>query len=633
MFEAVRSNRIIVQVILGLIVLTFAFFGIESYLGSIGNDNSVATVGQTKIGPAEFENALRQQQDRIRQQSGGQVEISQLNTPAIREAVLEGLVSQRLLALYAAESRLSVSAHQLREVIGSIDEFKEAGQFSRARYEQVLRSQGLSEPAFEAQLRRDVAFQQITTALGTSALAAKRTAAKLLDLQLEERTVALGSLDVAQLAAGMKVSDDDVEKYYRDNARQFQRPPSVKVAFVELDRKQLGAKIQPPEGQARSWYEAHPERYRQDEERQARHILIELPADAAASAVDAAMAKAQGILARLRESGGKNFEELARKESQDPGSAPMGGDLGFFTRGMMVKAFEDAAFGLPVGEISDVVRSDFGLHIIQVTAIRPEKVKSFDEVRPAIESELREQEVHRHFAEAAESFANLAYEQPDSLQPLADQFGLAIQTTDWMAQGGEHKPPFDNRRLLDALFSPEALERKLNTEAVDVGDGRLVSARVADFRAAEIPPIAEVHAEIVSILQKQAAQKQALEKGQAIVTALRDGKPVDLKLAPAIKMTRRSSDVDGAVVRAVFSTPTSTVPAYGGAVGGDGSYHVFRIEAVETPKVADDDPRLGALRGQYERMLAERDMKAFLAELRRKYGVEINRAVLKSVAS
>ncbi len=633
MFEAIRSNRRIVQVILGLIVVTFAFFGVESYLSRIGSDNSLATVGDTKIGPAEFENALRRQQDQMRAQAGGKIDIAQLNTPEIRHAVLEGLVNQRLLTLYASDARLAVSAEQLREVIGSIEQFQSDGKFSRELYERVLRSQGLSQTGFEAQLRRDVALQQVTAAVGTSAIAARKSARQLLALQLEERSVATAKISAEELAGEVAVGDEQVQAYYDANQSRFKLPARVRADYVVLDRQKFIEGIQVDEAAVKEWYDGHQDRYGRDEERSARHILIELAADAPDEQVAKATERAEKILAEVRNNGGHDFAEVAKRESEDPGSAANGGDLGFFTRDAMVEPFADAVFALQEGAISDVVRSDFGLHIIQLTGIHPAQVKPLEEVRASIESDLRQQQAAREFAHAAENFANLVYEQPDSLSPAAEQFGLEVQSSDWIARDGA-AAPFDNERLLKALFSADALERKLNTEAVDLGDGRLISARVSEYEPEGIESVAEVREEIVAQLKLAAASEAAAARGRELIAKLEAGEQVTLSFAEPSKITRGARDIDSQVRRAVFALPASgKLPAYGGATADDKDFVVFRIDSVSTPDIADTDPRLTALRSQYERLLAERDLQAFLAELRRKYKVEVNLAALQSVAS
>ena len=589
MFDAIRSNRRIVQGILGLIVVTFAFFGVESYLGSIGNDSSLATVGDTKIGPAEFENALRRQQDQIRAQFGGDIDIAQLNTPEIRRAVLDGLVNQRLLALYATDSRLAVSPEQLRQVIGSIDEFKQDGQFSQSRYEQVLRAQNLSVPQFEAQLRRDVAFQQLTTAVGNSAIAARKSAHRLLALQLEERTVATARVSAEELAGEVTVSDDEVQTYYQANRDRFRLPARVKADYLVLDREKFIESIKVDDAQIEAWYQAHQDRYRREEERSARHILIELGADAPADEVAEATARAEKILAEVRANGGEKFAEVAARESEDPGSASNGGDLGFFTRDAMVAPFSEAVFALEEGGISDIVRSDFGLHVIQLTGIRPEQVRPLDEVRDTIQTELRQDQAAREFAHAAETFSNVVYEQPDSLGPAAEQFGLTLKSSDWVSRDGAGQPPFDNARLMAALFKSDSLERKLNTEAVDVGNGQLVSARVTTYEPERTEAVEEVREEIVGELKLEAASKAAEKRGRELLAKLRAGEAVEVDFGEAAKVTRGPGDLDPLIQRELFSMPASTeLPAYGGAVGSDKDFVLFRVESTNVPEIAED---------------------------------------------
>ena len=411
-------------------------------------------------------------------------------------------------------------------------------------------------------------------------------------------------------------------------------PARVKADYLVLDREKFIESIKVDDAQIEAWYQAHQDRYRREEERSARHILIELGADAPADEVAEATARAEKILAEVRANGGEKFAEVAARESEDPGSASNGGDLGFFTRDAMVAPFSEAVFALEEGGISDIVRSDFGLHVIQLTGIRPEQVRPLDEVRDTIQTELRQDQAAREFAHAAETFSNVVYEQPDSLGPAAEQFGLTLKSSDWVSRDGAGQPPFDNARLMAALFKSDSLERKLNTEAVDVGNGQLVSARVTTYEPERTEAVEEVREEIVGELKLEAASKAAEKRGRELLAKLRAGEAVEVDFGEAAKVTRGPGDLDPLIQRELFSMPASTeLPAYGGAVGSDKDFVLFRVESTNVPEIADDDPRLVAVRNQYERILAERDLQAFLAELRRKYKVEINLAALQSVAS
>ena len=350
----------------------------------------MAEVAGQPISRAEFENELRKQQDRMRASLGGEVDLETLNAPAVREQVLESLINRRLLAHFAQDQHLAVPDRQLQDTIANLPAFQDNGRFSMARYEQMLASQGMSQAGFEAQMRQDLAFQQTISAVGGGGLASETSTRQLLGLQLEERKVRVARLKAESYSKGVSIADDRVAAYYEANKARFEQAARVKAEYVILSREGLTDQVSVDPEKVRQWYDGHQGSYGNPEERAARHILIQLAADASEEDVAAAKAKAEAILARLREDGGKNFGEIAKAESQDPGSAGNGGDLGSFSRGMMVKPFEDAVFALKEGEISEPIRTDFGLHIIQLTSIKPASVKSFDEVRGQIESELKD---------------------------------------------------------------------------------------------------------------------------------------------------------------------------------------------------------------------------------------------------
>ena len=629
MFEAVRNNRIVVQSILGLIVLTFAFFGVESYLGQGGTEQPVAEVAGQPISRAEFENELRKQQDRMRASLGGEVDLETLNAPAVREQVLESLINRRLLAHFAQDQHLAVPDRQLQDTIANLPAFQDNGRFSMARYEQMLASQGMSQTGFEAQMRQDLAFQQMISAVGGGGLASETSTRQLLGLQLEERKVRVARFKAESYSKGVSIADDRVAAYYEANKARFEQAARVKAEYVILSREGLTDQVSVDPEKVRQWYDGHQGSYGNPEERAARHILIQLAADASEEDVAAAKAKAEAILARLREDGGKNFGEIAKAESQDPGSAGNGGDLGSFSRGMMVKPFEDAVFALKEGEISEPIRTDFGLHIIQLTSIKPASVKSFDEVRGQIESELKGQAAARKFAELAEAFSNVVYEQPDSLKPAAEQFKLEIHTTDWISRGAAAPAPFDQKRLLEAVFSSDVLENHHNPEAIDLGDARLIAARVLSHEPAKLRPLAEVRDSIVATLTLEQAGKAAVSAGEAALEGLRKGQGASIDFGAAQSVRRAGASLSGPELRAIFSAPADKLPAYAGASTPDGGYAIFEVVEVKRETIAKDDPRVSALRRQYEQLIGERDLSVFLKALRKTYGVEVHNAPLQ----
>lgn len=629
MFEAVRKSKRFAQIILALIIVPFAFFGMDAYFSDAPGGGEVAKVGGTSISAAEFEQALRDQQDRLRNEADGQVDRNLLQSEELRQAVLENLVNRRVLALYAAESRLTVTPQQLQQTIAEVPTFQEDGRFSLQRYEALLRAQGMTPAMFEARLAQDVRVQQLALPVGEGAFAARDSARRFLVAQLEEREVREMSFPASRFVAEVKLADDAVQKYYDANAAAFGRPARVKAEYVVFDTAALEQQVTVTEEEVKAFYESNAARFGQPEERQARHILLQLAADADEAAVAAARTRAEELHARL-EKDPKQFEALAKEFSQDPGSAARGGDLGVFGRGLMVKAFEDAAFAQGKGEIGAPVRSDFGFHIIQVTDIKPSTIRPLEAVRGEVTAELRKQAAGRRFAELAEQFSNTVYEQPDSLKPAAEALKLEIRQSDWIARDAEGLGEYRNAKLVDALFSDDAVKNHRNTQAIEVGGNTLVAARVVEYQAAQRPALDEIRPAIEQQLRNEEASRLAAERGAAAVAALQKGETVAGEWGASRTVQRGAPALPVNAMRAVFSAPASKLPAHVGVSQPGEGYVVYRIDAVKRPTLADDDPRIAAVMSQYARLFAERDFAAFIAELRQRYQVETSLAPVKT---
>jgi peptidyl-prolyl cis-trans isomerase D len=627
MFEAVRNNKRIAQIILAILVIPFAFFGMDAYFSESANTTEVAQVGGTSISAYDFDQALREQQDRLRANAGGQVDRVLLESAELRRAVLENLINQRVLALYAAENRLVVTPQQLQDTIAGVPAFQEDGRFSLQRYENLVRAQGMSPATFEARLAQDVRVQQIVAAVGDAGFVPETSARRFLDAQLEERRIRELRFAADRLGADATVSDEQVAAYYEANPARFERPARLQAEYLVFDRASIEQKVAISDDAVRAFYDGNPQRFGVAEERQARHILLTLADSAEQGEVDKVMNEAKAIVDALRQDPAK-FADVAREKSQDPGSASRGGDLGFFGRGMMVGAFEDAVFALEKGRISDPVRSEFGVHIIEVTDIKPSSIKPLDAVRDEIVAELRAQEAGRRFAELAEQFANTVYEQPDSLAPAAEAIGLELRTSDWISR--ESAPePFNNERLLNAVFGEDAAQKGRNTEAIEIGNGTLVSARVKTFEAAKRLPLDEVRSRIVDELRREQGRKKALEQGEATLAALGKGESTAASWGEERALQRGAPGLPAAAMQAVFSAPAEPLPAHVGVHMLEGDYVIYRIESVQRPQIGAEDPRIAAVASQYAQVLAGRDFGAFIRDLRQRYEVKVQASALQ----
>ncbi len=630
MFDAVRNNKRVVQGVLLLLVLPFAFFGVESYIHRDAKREDVAVVGGAKITPEEFEAALREQQDRLRDSMGDKFDASIMARPEARAQILDGLVSQRILIQEAQHSHLSVSDGRLGQVIATIPGFHVDGKFSEARFDQIAQSQGFSRDGLLARIRQDLVLRQLYAGVAGSSFVPPSLAKRWAQMQQEQREVAEAVITPFEFIEQIKITPEQVRKHYDDNRKDFEVPEQVKVEYLMLSESALAKTMQVSEEDIRKTFEANQSRYMQGEERKARHILLTVDAGASADERKAVRAKAEGLLKALKADPAK-FAELAKQNSQDPGSKDAGGDLGFFGRGTMVKPFEDTVFSLKPGEISGIVETDFGYHIIQLNEVRGGQGKTLEQARAEITDDLKKQAARRRFAELAEVFSNTVYEQADSLAPAAEKLGLEVKTSPLIPKGFLMPAPFDNEKLRDAIFSEDAIKNRRNTQAIETASNTLVSARVIEQMPPSVKPFESVQAEIEKKLGFEAGQKMARERGEASLAKLRAGEDAPLNWSPPQDVLRAQAQGPAAeMVRAIFNAPAAKLPAYLGFPMPNGGYAVFRISAVKQPKEALDETRVKAIKAQLDQTVAQDDFAAYITSLRQRYPVTINNKVLET---
>ena len=630
MFDAVRNNKRIVQIFLGLIALPFAFWGVDSYVRSSGAGSDLASVGDTKITIQQFEQALRDRQDQMRQSMGDSFKPELMNSPEIRLGVLNSLIDQRLLLLEAGKNRLVTSDDALRDFLSSVPSLQEDGKFSMSRYETVLRAQGMSQPQFEARVRQDLTLQQLVGTVGSSAFVSLTQAEAMLRLQSEERQFSEFKISSGQFANKVKIDESAIQKFYDENKNRFEVPERVKAEYVVLSLDALLTQVKVSDAEVKTWYDGHQDRYQEPEERRASHVLISSDGDAGK---EKAKAKAEEVLKDIQKNPSR-FAELAKQHSQDPGSAQKGGDLGYFGRGMMVKPFEDAVFQQKEGEISGLVESDFGYHIIKVTGIKAAKLRPLADVRSDIEGELRRQAATRKFAEAAESFNNMVYEQSDSLQPVVEKFNLKVQQSGWLPKNADPRMlaalgPLGNEKVAKALFSDDVIKNKRNTEAIEVAPNTLLAARVTEHVPASVQPFDTVKGDIGEYLKDQEAQAQAKASGEARLAELNQGED---KLSwsasrSASRLQARQLQLPPAALQAIFKADVQKLPAYVGVSTGD-AYSLYKITKVIQPETVNEN-QLKALRTEYGSIVAQEDLSAYLSSLRSRYKIDINKAALE----
>jgi len=622
MFDLIRKhNRIFMAVMLILILPSFVVFGIQGYQSFTDGSNApVAKVDGHNITQAEWDASHRDQVDRMRAQVPN-LDPKVFDSPAARAETLDLLVRDRVNAAAVVDLMINVPDTRLQRLFVSEPQFADLRNPDGSVNKTLLAAQGMSSEVFAERLRRDLAGQQVTAGITTSAMVPEAVKAQALDALLQQRRIRLARQAIGDYLPKVQPTDADLEAYYKANESEFRAAEQAQIEYVVLDLATIKRGITVPEKELRDFYEQNAARFTAAEERRARHVLVKSDKDASADDKAKAKAKAEALLAELRKSPA-TFAEVARKNSDDPGSAAQGGDLDFFGRGAMVKAFEDAAFALKPGEISPVVQSDFGFHIIKLEAVRGGEKKPFEEVRAQIEDEARQQQASKRWAEAAEQFSNMAYEQSDSLQPLVDKFKLekraaTVQRTPAAGATG----PLASAKLLEAVFGNEAVKNKRNTEAVEVGANQLAAARVVQHQPARTQPLAEVREGVKQRVQQQQAEALAKKEGEALVAKLKaDPNAASTLPAPVLVSRAKAENLPRPVLDAVLAADASKLPAVVGvAVPGRG-YAVAVIEAVlPRESVPEADKALGQ---QLTQAWARAETEAYYQALKVRFRVE-----------
>jgi len=636
MFEFIRTHQRLMQFILLLFIFpSFAFFGLESYSRFSDGDNAVAKVAGQSITQQDWDAALRQQMDRFRQMFGERFNPATFDTPQVKQEILDNLINQRALAAEATRAKLSVSDQALQQAILEIPGLVGAdGSFDGARYKELLAMQGMTPMMYEAQLRHDLALQQLNSSIQATAFAPKSLAARVSDLNDQERVAQQLLVKAADFAAQVKVSDDMLKAYYDKHGQQFVVPEHAKIEYVVLDGKALAAQTPVSDDDIKSYYEQNQQHYGTEEQRRASHILITVGKDASAKDKEAAKAKAEALLAEVRKDPAA-FARVAKENSQDPGSAEQGGDLGFFGRQAMVKPFEDAVFKMKEGEISDLVSTDFGYHIIKLTGIKPAAVKPLAEVKDEIAAEIRKQLAAKKFSEMAELFGNTVYEQGDSLQPVADKLKLTLQSASDVTR--EPNPalaptvPYNDPKFLKALFTDDVIRAKHNTEVVEVAPNTLIAGRIVEHQPAAKRPFDEVQEQVRKQVVQEESARLAQENGKSRLAALQ-AKDDAAGFGAAKTVARGKDEGFGQQALAmVMKTDVQKLPAYAGVELASGDYAIFRISKVMQPAKPDQARRQGEQQ-QLANALAQEEMSAYLDVLKQKAKVQILKPVVTAAS-
>ena len=587
-----RAQGVVAWFIVILISVPFALFGINSYLGG-GSESVAATVNGQDITQREFESGYRDFRENLRQRLGDNYRPEMIDEAQLRQEVLQLMIRNNLLMQKSEELGLRVGDDLVKQVIASLSGFQVDGRFSQDAYERGVRLQGLTPAGFEQQIRRGLVSEQLSKAVTASEFTTRSELLNLAQLRLQRRDFEYLILPAANFLSGIEVDDEAVEAYYAAHQNDYMAPERVKIRYLDLDIASIAKSLTADDETLQAYYNQHQSLYKTAEQRRASHILIAVDEGSDDAAVAQARSVAQAALDRVR--GGEDFSAVAKAVSQDPGSAEEGGDLGFFETGVMEPAFDEAVFNLQPGEISDLVRTPFGFHVIKLTEIRESTGKSFDEARDEVEQAYLKAEAERLFYEYAERLGNIAYEESHSLQPAADALGIEPKESDWITRdGGEGM--LGAPKVIAAAFSEDVLISGNNSEAIELNPEHVMVLRVVDHEEAAVKSLDQVKQAIRDKLRVEKAVEQAAREGAELVSGLTKGETLaaiaeekGVTIKPRKVISRDERDVPADLVKHLFlmPRPEGDMPVYGQLAMASGDLALIALHAVTDGTLAD----------------------------------------------
>ena len=629
MFDFVRRHTKWMMFLMFLLIIpAFVLVGVDGFRRIGATGDAVAKVGSASITQGEWDFAHKNEVDRMRQTMPN-LDAKLLDSAPARYASLERLVREKVLSEAVQDARMTTSdarlARELQrdQTIASLR--KADGSIDIERYRQLAASQGLSPEGFEARVRRDLSLQQVESGVLVTSFSPKVLVDTALNAFYERREIEIARFSPSDYASKVVPAEADLEAFYSANAALFKAPESADIEYLLLDLESIKKTITLNEQDLKAYYDQNVARLSGKEERRASHVLITAPKTAAEADRKKARERADALLADLRKAP-DSFADVARKNSQDPGSAPNGGDLDFFGRGAMVKPFEEAAFAMKKGEISAVVESDFGFHIIKLTDVKAPKQKTFDELRGSMESDLKTQQAQRKFAEVAEAFTNGVYEQSDGLKPIAEKLKLDLKTATNVQRKASPAVTgaLANAKFLAALFSSDSIEKKRNTEAVELGANQLVAGRIVQYTPARTIPLQEVRTLVRDRLIASRAAELAKKDGAEKLAAWKSGATATLAAPTVVSREQgQNKNLPGAMIDAALRADPTTLPAWIGVDLGNQGYAIARITKILPRDGATAVASAAQEQKQYAQWISAAENQAYFEVLKDRFKVEI----------
>ncbi|RZU98928.1 SurA N-terminal domain-containing protein [Spiribacter vilamensis] len=625
-----RTSGWIAYVIVGLLVIPFALFGLYNYVGG-GGPQVVATVGDTEITRTQLDQAYQQRQSELRRMMGDQYDPSMFSTDDLRRRVLEQLIDRQVLLNYARDSRLRASDEDVSQSVRSQSMFQVDGSFSRERYQDLLERNGLTAQAYEAQIRRDLSISLLQRAVESTTFTSEQTIDRLIALQSQRRELAWAALSARDYRDGIEMTDEDLQAWYEDNRERFREPEQVKLRYLTLSPATVAETIDISEDAIRARYEERATGSGEDAAREVRHILAAVSEGADDAAVEAAREEIADARDRIR--GGESFAAVAEAVSDDSGSATNGGSLGEIEQGDVPDAFAEAAWSLDEGALSEPVRTSSGWHLIEVTGVQAADMAPYEEMRDQIRDEIAMDRADRRVTELANEIEALAFENPSTLAPAADAAGLEVRSTDWIAQSTTDSGITSDSAVLETAFSESMLDTRENSDLIERSEGGYSVIRVTDYRAARVQPLEDVREEAETAYRREKASEAARTDAETIADAVNDGESLERatdRVANAEYNTPQWSDRNDRSLPAGVRERGFRLSADGergdrAGVGRlSGGWAAVVVEAVESGDAsAVDNERRSQLRQTLNDLDGQASVSAVVAALRDRTDIEV----------
>jgi len=618
--EKIRNNTEtkIAKVILGFIILPFALFGIDSYLSSIGSNVYVAKVDGEEISLQQFIEA--EQQIRKQMSAGGEQEQSQFETPLFKKSVLESLVSSKLITQSIKNNNFIISDVQLSSYIVGMPEFQDKGKFSQTKYDQIIQYNNISPKRLEEKIRTDLAKQQIQDSIAKLVYSPEDKILPLVNLSYQKRKISLHEIRLDDYKKKINPSDDEIKKVYEENKASFIQPDRIKIEFLIYSVAGIVPSIKVTAQEIQDYFELNQYQFDGQQQRKVRHILFSFNAGITEIEKEGIKKNASETLIKLKKNP-KSFSKVAKKISQDRDSSKNGGDLGFISRGSMVKPFEDAVYQLKVNQISDIVETDFGYHIVMLDEIKGDEV-SLASVKSKIKGELIYTKALNEYAKNSEKFNNTVYEQSDNLSAAAKKFNLKVEKSPWLTQE-DTKKFFNNELFAETVFSDDAIKSKRNSVAIEVSPNNLISARVVEFSKSSQKSLSEVTDDIKAFIVSRDSEKLLIGDGNKLVVSL---KANNIKIDWIDNLTVSRADKQGLsdpLINQIFKVDTTNIPAYAGLYDTSGEYFVIKINNVDANDVTDQIS-IDLYKEEYQAALSSAIKVAYIDDLRAESNIKIN---------